>query len=87
MSAASDCALLGPRALAGQASRQPLELDPQLEDLAEVGDVELGDERAAPRQDDDEVLPGEPAQRAAHGGEADAQLGRQRGLVDGRSGR
>ena len=69
-------ALVAVRGLGGEARRQPLELDPQLEDLLEVGGVELGHEGAAPREDHDEVLPGESPQGTAPGGEADAELGR-----------
>ena len=71
-------ALLVAGALGGQAGGQAFELDAQLEDLLQVGRVQLGDERAAPRQDDDEVLPGQAPQGAAHGRQADAQLGRER---------
>ena len=78
-------ALVVAGALGGEARCEALELDAQLEDLLQVGGVELGDERAAPRQDDDEVLPGQSPQRAAHRGEADAELGGERGLVDGRA--
>ena len=87
MSALSDCALLGVGALAGEPCREALQLDAQLEDLDDVGHVQLGHERAATRQDDDEVLPREAPQRAAHGREPDAELGCERCLVDGRAGR
>jgi len=79
--------LRGIGVLGGEPCREPFELEAQLEDLDDVGDVELGHERAPARQDDHEVLPREAPQGAAHGREPDAELGCQGGLVDGRSGR
>jgi hypothetical protein len=78
-------ALRAPGALGGQPRCETFELDAQLEDLLQVRGVELGDERAAPGEDHDEVLPGQASQGAAHGSQTHSQLGCERGLVDDRA--
>jgi hypothetical protein len=65
--------------------RVALELDPHVGDVREVGDVDLGRERAAPRIDGDEVLEREALDRLAQRRPPDREVAPDRLLVDRRA--
>ena len=77
----------GRHPLRGSIGGVALELDPQVGDLCEVGDVDVGDERPAARVDRDEVLERKSLDRLANGRPTDAELADKRILVDRQPGR
>ena len=79
---ARDLAVVGVRALGGEARGEALERDPRLREQREVADVDGRDDDAAPGIDLDELLLRERAQRLAHGRAPEPEPLHQLALAD-----
>ena len=74
----------GGRPLSGEPNREHFQLDANLENFLQVAHIQVGDDHAASRQDDDQIFERQPLQRLTDRRPTQAELGDQPGFVDQR---